>query len=572
MPASSASLRAHDLTVRFADVLILDRVSLAIGPTSRVGIVAPNGTGKTTLLRALAGAVPLDGGAVTLAPPTATVGYLPQEAQRSDEEDVLSLLARRTGVGPAATEMEAAAAAMSAPLSTASSTSGASTASSTSGASAAPSGRAGSEAEDRYGAALEQWLALGGADFESRCASTVSVLGLDDRLLSRATAALSGGQAARVSLAAILLSRYDVLLLDEPTNDLDFDGLERLESFVQGRRGGMIVVSHDREFLRRVVTSVVEIDEFSHRAERYDGGWDAYLDARDTARALAREAYETYVDKRDRLAGRGQQQREWAMQGASRGKKRPRDGDKHVRAMNLAQTEKLAGKARATERAMERLEVVESPRDPWELRLTIASAPRSGVIVARLEAATVRRGDFVLGPINLEIASSERIAVIGRNGSGKSTLIDALLGRLPLESGRRWMGPGVVVGEMDQARRQFSDETGSRSLSLLSSFCSSSGLSVEEARTLLAKFGLGAGDVHRTATSLSPGERTRASLALLMARGVNCLVLDEPTNHLDLAAIEQLEAALEHFDGTLLLVTHDRRLREAVRIDREIAL
>ncbi|MGH9040122.1 MAG: ATP-binding cassette domain-containing protein, partial [Acidimicrobiia bacterium] len=171
---------------------------------------------------------------------------------------------------------------------------------------------------------------------------------------------------------------------------------------------------------------------------------------------------------------------------------------------------------------------------------------------------------FRLGPVDVEVGWGERVAILGPNGAGKSTFIGALLGRIPLSAGRQWLGPGIVVGEIDQARALLAGD-----VTLQDAFQRASGLKVaHEARTLLAKFGLGTDHVGRPVESLSPGERTRAVLALLMARGVNCLVLDEPTNHLDLAAIEQLEVALETFAGTVLLVTHDRELLDNVRLDR----
>jgi len=223
---------------------------------------------------------------------------------------------------------------------------------------------------------------------------------------------------------------------------------------------------------------------------------------------------------------------------------------------------------RITEKALERLDAVDKPWEAWELHLSIAAAPRSGAVVARLSGAIVERGTFRLGPVDLEVGWAERIAITGANGTGKSTLLAALLGRLPLASGSQWLGPGVVVGEVDQARARFE-----RHESTLEAFQAESELTTQqEARSLLAKFGLGADHVMRPAASLSPGERTRAVLALLMARGVNCLVLDEPTNHLDLPAIEQLEQALDEYDGTLLLVTHDRRLLDTVHLDRRISL
>jgi ATPase subunit of ABC transporter with duplicated ATPase domains len=187
-------------------------------------------------------------------------------------------------------------------------------------------------------------------------------------------------------------------------------------------------------------------------------------------------------------------------------------------------------------------------------------------VTAALREAVVRRGDFTLGPVDLEIGWAEKIAVTGPNGAGKSTLLAALLGRAPLDEGTAYLGPGVVVGEVDQARRLFEGAD-----ALVEAFQTHApDLRPEEIRTLLAKYGLRAEHVLRPAATLSPGERTRAALALLQARGVNLLVLDEPTNHLDLPAIEQLEQALDAYPGTLLLVTHDRRMLEAVHTTRRL--
>jgi ATPase subunit of ABC transporter with duplicated ATPase domains len=213
-----------------------------------------------------------------------------------------------------------------------------------------------------------------------------------------------------------------------------------------------------------------------------------------------------------------------------------------------------------------RLDVVEEPRKEWELRMEIAAAPRAGAVVATLRGAVVRRDGFTLGPVDLQVDWADKVAITGANGAGKSTLLAALLGRLPLDEGSAALGPGVVVGEVDQARRLFlGDEP------LSDAFAREvPSLPDAEVRTLLAKFGLKAAHVLRSAETLSPGERTRAALALLQARGVNLLVLDEPTNHLDLPAIEQLESALDRYPGTLLLVTHDRRMLDAVAVTRRL--
>jgi len=536
----TSSLHARNLKLTIGKAVILADVELQVAPGWRVGLVGPNGVGKSTLLRVLAGTQRIDAGKVTVAPASATIGYLPQEPDRSEHETVRDFLARRTGVAEATAELDAATTALSV-------------------------GEAGSD--DRYSDALDRWLALGGADLDVRLGPVWAELGLVERVLDQPMSTLSGGEAARVGLAALLLARFDVFLLDEPTNDLDLDGLARLERWVTGLSAPVAVVSHDREFLRRTVTHVAELDEFTHRLTMFSGGWDAFLAERELAARHARERYEEYADKRANLAGRAQREREWATQGASKAKKNPADNDKNIKAFKVNQSEQLAGKAARTEKAMERLEVVDEPREAWQLRLTFGETARSGDVVARLTGAVASNGSFVLGPVDLTIGAGDRIAIVGHNGSGKSTLLDVVLGRRPLDAGDRWFGPGVVVGELEQRREQLSDDA-----TVLAAFMAATGMLVPEARTLLAKFGIGAGEVDRPTVSLSPGERTRLVLALLMATGTNCIVLDEPTNHLDLPAIEQLEQALDAFGGTVLLVTHDRALLESVRLTRTIRL
>jgi ATPase subunit of ABC transporter with duplicated ATPase domains len=215
---------------------------------------------------------------------------------------------------------------------------------------------------------------------------------------------------------------------------------------------------------------------------------------------------------------------------------------------------------------LERLEVVDEPRKEWDLRLSIAQAPPSGRDVAQLDDVVVRRGGFQLGPLSLRIDRGDRIALTGPNGSGKTTLLGLLSGQVAPDAGTVRLGASVQVGRVDQARDAFVGEQ-----PLLDAFCAEvPDMGVSEARSLLAKFGLRGDHVGRPAATASPGERTRAALALLQARGVNLLILDEPTNHLDLPAIEQLEAALDAFDGTVLLVSHDRQLLEAFRTTRRL--
>ncbi|WP_028934787.1 ABC-F family ATP-binding cassette domain-containing protein [Pseudonocardia spinosispora] len=532
----SATLLATDLAAGHGERTLFSGLNLIVAPGDVVGLVGANGAGKTTLLRLLAGLDTSEQGGVTLAPPEATVGLLRQEPDRLDGETVAGFLARRTGVTAAQEVMDTAAAELA-------------------------EGTAG--ADDRYAIALERWLALGGADLEDRVDAVLAEVGLDtgaDALMT----GLSGGQAARAGLATLLASRYDVLLLDEPTNDLDLNGLALLERFVTGLRAPAIIVSHDREFLARTVNRIVELDLAQQKVGVYQGGYQAYLDEREVARRHAREAYEQYADTVSDLTERARTQRNWMATGVRNARRKAPDNDKIGKHMRAETSEKQASKVRQSERRIERLDVVEEPRKEWQLRMTIAAAPRAGAVVAALRGAVVSRGTFQLGPIDAQVDWADRIAITGANGSGKSTLLGALLGRLPLTSGHASLGPGVRVGEVDQVRGLF---LGGQSLT--EAFRAEVPDWTEpEVRTLLAKFGLTSAHAPRPAASLSPGERTRAALALLQAREVNLLVLDEPTNHLDVPAIEQLESALESFPGTLLLVTHDRRMLDAVRVTR----
>ncbi len=529
----SAILVANDLTVVRGPLLVLSAVSLTVGPGARIGVVGPNGVGKSTLLSVLAGSLVPDSGSVSLAPPSANVGLLPQEPERLPGETVQEFLLRRTGVTAAQTALDASAEALGV-------------------------GAPGSD--DDYHHALERWLALGGADLDSRAEEVCADIGLSPALLASEMTTLSGGQAARASLASILLARYDVFLLDEPTNDLDFAGLERLERFVSELQSGLVLVSHDREFLSRTITSVLDIDGPLRTARLYNGGWEAFLEMRSVAKRQAREAYEEFEDKRSGLVSQAQRQREQSVRGAVRAKRKAPDNDRAAKGARMEAATHSAGRVKTIEAQLDRLDEVEEPRKEWQLQMSIAAAPRSGSVVAVLSDAVVTRGSFVLGPISLQVSYGDRLAIVGPNGSGKSTLLGALLGRIPLTSGTQSLGSGVRLGEIDQARSVFSG-----SLSPVAVLEERTSWPAGEVRTLLAKFGLRGDHASRPGSSLSPGERTRASLALLQAVGVNLLVLDEPTNHLDLPAIEQLEEALASYEGTLLLVTHDRRLLEALK-------
>jgi ATPase subunit of ABC transporter with duplicated ATPase domains len=363
----------------------------------------------------------------------------------------------------------------------------------------------------------------------------------------------SGGQLARARLATLLADEHDVLLLDEPTNDLDFEGLAVLEGFVADTASALVIVSHDRAFLEQTVDRVLEFEAETRKVREFAGSWAEYERLREVGRGRERAAYHRYAAERDRFTDLLRERRG---QARSAGKLASRRG-----------TQALRSKVRSAEKRLERLPRVDKPWEPWRLELELDAGHRPGDVVVRLAGAVVARGGFRVGPIDLELRHGDRLAVIGKNGSGKTTLLQALLGERELSAGTLYVGPGIRLGELEQRRGAFAGVE-----DLLATFCARSGLSAGEARTLLAKFALGPEAVLRASSSLSPGERTRAGLALLVAQHVNVLVLDEPTNHLDLEAIEELETALDDYRGTVMLVTHDRRLLERFEPTQELRL
>jgi ATPase subunit of ABC transporter with duplicated ATPase domains len=541
-------LAARSLTVVLGAQVVLDSVDLVVDGTSRIGVLGRNGAGKSTLLRCLAGLEVPTAGTVERSPPGLNVGYLAQEPDPLGEETTAAYLRRRTGLAAAEAAMGAALRAVG--------------------------DHPGSLELEAYDDALARFLALGGDDHDTRAPRVLADVGLDPAVLQRPLARLSGGQRVKAGLAAILLARFDVLLLDEPTNNLDFDGLARLERFlatgerppggpggpVAGPSAGVLLVSHDRAFLSATTTRIAELDLHSRRLAEYGGGYDAYVEERRRRREQAYADHDEARAERSRLEEAARQKREWA---ASRRGERRTDNDKALAGRRKERATAGATRAKAIERRLERLGDPGKPWEGWDLRLSLQAGRRSGEVVARLAGATVRRGGFRLGPVDLELRWRDRLALTGPNGAGKSTLLGLLTGELRPEEGTVRLGAGVVVGHLGQDRTPGPG-------TLLETVRERTELSVEQARSLLAKFDLGPEHLSRTEAALSPGERSRAGLAMLVALGTNLLLLDEPTNHLDLDAIEELEQALGGSDGTLVVVSHDRRLLAGLRLDRRL--
>jgi ATPase subunit of ABC transporter with duplicated ATPase domains len=528
---------ARGIVRRHGARVVLDSVDVRVHSGSRIGLVGPNGSGKSTLLRVLAGAEPCDSGRVVR---RGSAGWLPQLADTGGETTAREVILDRIGVGPASRKLDRLAGRLAA-------------------------GEL--DAVEPHAAALERWLALGGPDAEARLGAAASEVGLDPALLDRPLGTLSGGQAARAGLAALRAARYDVVLLDEPTNHLDADGLQRLAALLAERAGGVVLVSHDRALLAETVNEVWELDAHTGKATAYAGGWEAYERERDGARRRAIAEYERAVAARAALRAAEQEARRRAVESARRVRRRPNDNDKFAREWVSARADGVARRARVVAARAERRELPDRPWTPRPLGLSLSAGERRGGQVVALEGAVVRRGAWRLGPLDLALAHGDRVLLSGPNGSGKSTLLAALAGRVPLDEGARRVAARAVVAELGQARDALV-----RDAPLADAVRTLADLDETAARTALAAFGLEAEIAARPAATLSPGERTRAELAVLAHRRATCLLLDEPTNHLDMESLEVLEAALADWPGALVVATHDRRLREALRLERVVEL
>jgi ATP-binding cassette subfamily F protein 3 len=485
-------------------------VDLTVNAGDRVGLVGPNGAGKSTLLRIAAGEEPPDEGRV-LRPRDVRVGILRQEVdprvEHSARDEVSSALAVLDALEGELRLLEARMAAH---------------------------GEAGEEVPEELASRWDRAHAAfefgGGFDRGARVERVLSGLGFDAATSGRPLAELSGGWRVRVELAKLLVSAPDVLLLDEPTNHLDLPSIEWFEATLAGFRGAVVLISHDRTFLRRHVTAVADLE--AERVELYPGSFDRYLDEK----ARRREQLEARKAQQDRT---------------------------------VARTEKLidrfrakATKARMVQsriKALERVERVELPGGARaRMRMRIPEPRRSGDEVLRLHAIHKRYGERrVYAGIDFLVRRGERIALVGPNGAGKSTLLRIAAGVLPVDGGTRTLGHHVETAFYAQHQLEVLDPA----RSVLEELESVAQLGdVPRLRGHLGAFLFSGDDVGKRVSVLSGGEKARLALARMLLRPTNFLVMDEPTNHLDLAACEVLEEALGAYAGTLLFISHDRSL------------
>jgi len=485
-------------------VLFVD-ASFQLNSGEKVGLVGPNGAGKTTLFRMIVGEESADDGEVTV-PRKATIGYFRQDVEEMSGRSVLDEAIAGSGrVGDLHHELEALQHAMGDP------------------------DRAGEMDKilERFGEVQEEYDHLGGYALESQAREVLHGLGFDDARIDGDVGALSGGWKMRVAMARVLLGRPDVLLMDEPTNHLDIESIIWLESFLKNYDGALLMTSHDRDFMNRLVSRIAEIDGGEITA--YTGNYDFY--------------------ERERALREANREAAYARQQAMLAKEQRFIERFSAHAAKAAQVQSRV-------KALEKIEKIELPRKREIVRFDFRRPPRSGDQVAVIEDVHKAYGTRVVyDGLSLTIRRGERWCVMGRNGAGKSTLLKMVAGALTPDSGSVTLGASLKMGYFAQQALDLLDPSLTVWEQMQKDFPRES---IGVLRNLLGAFQFPGDDVQKPIRALSGGEKTRLTMARMLLDPPNFLVLDEPTNHLDLATKEMLITALGEFDGTMLFVSHDR--------------
>jgi len=525
-------LQVNHLSKTYGDDVILSDVSFVINPAGRVGLVGPNGCGKTTLLRIIVGQEQPDRGTVSTSPAGVTVGYLAQALEFEPEATVGDVMRQAVeGLREAERLVETLAGQM-----------------------VVAQGNELTHLMDEYARALAHLEAAGGYRVSYDIDAILAGLGLETVNQDTPVATLSGGQKTRLGLARLLLAHPQLLLLDEPTNHLDLEALEWLEGFLARYAGTLLIVSHDRMLLDRAVTTILELDLLTHAVRQYAGNYSDYVE-QELAEQVQR--WQEYTDQQEEIARLHNAARH--LRGVAKFKRggKADSRDKFSKGFFANRGAGTVRRARHIERRVEHLltdERVEKPRPVWQMKLAFDETPASGKDVLVLEdLALGYDGRPLFSGVNLTLRLGERIALVGPNGSGKTTLLRGVVGQIVPLAGQIRLGTNVRVGYYSQEQEGLDDASNA-----FEEIRRVAPLGETDVRGFLHYFLFSGDDVFVPVGSLSFGERARLALAKLVAAGCNFLLLDEPINHLDIPSRERFEQGLAAFEGTVLAAVHDR--------------
>ena len=532
-------LSAKNIDFEYSNTQVLRSTSFSVSEGEKIALVGPNGVGKSTLLKIMAGLLQPTSGNISH-PKSLNIGYMPQEIDTYQDMTGADFLSEITGVNKALGDLEAATAHYATKQT--------------------------SVSQAIYQEAYERVESLQAYTLTERMGKPLAHVELDEAVLSFKVRDLSGGQKTKLALAAILLSKLDVFLLDEPTNSLDMHSLGILEDFINKSESAFVIVSHDRWFIKNACKKIAELLP-SGDIKLYTLGYDEYIRSRTKARESALQTYENYLDDKKRLKDSAREK----VLNANMAANNDSSPDNDKQTANFRKEKAATAHARAAAAISTRLDQLKEPDRPekkidlnFRFKPGVAKLPSTAVRVASAELTFER---IKLGPYSLNVNTGEKIIVVGPNGGGKSSFLKLIAGKNTPSSGNVVVANGINIGYIYQDFSfRFPDKT------VLENIKPESEINASEYYNLLAKFGIVKDKADLLPSKLSPGQRAKALLAELVAKGTNLILMDEPTNHLDISTSDELQNALKDFGGTLVVVTHDRELINALETKKIIVI
>lgn len=519
-------LKIENISKSYNGKDILNNISFSLNQGEKAGIIGANGIGKTTLLKIIAGEEKPDSGEI-IKNKNSLIGYFKQEFKISEENrDIVSFIKSYVGIDELEQKLNQVEQEMAID----------------------------ENKIQEYGDLQEEYMRLDGYKFDYKLDQILAGLGLDKDAKNKKISALSGGQKEKVMLASVLMKGTDLLLLDEPTNNLDIKSIRWLENYLKNENSPMIIVSHDRRFLDKVITKIMEIDYYNRNLKEYPGNYSQYKKFKEDEANSKLKIYNEQQEKIEELKKSMIQKKDWAQKG---NKQNVSDKDKYTKGYIRNRSQGLANNAKKIESQLNQMEKIERPKIKNKLHIEInAKKLKGNMSITAKDLVSGYENGFQNNPITIHINYGDRLVIIGNNGSGKTTFLKTLIGKQKPISGEQKIGNGVRIGYLAQDTKEQMEK------SIEEYFKDSIQYEKLEDKsliyTVLKQFNFDYEERTKKYSMLSPGERTRLKLAIFSMQDKNTLVLDEPTNHLDIEALEAIEEVLKNFKGTVIAISHDR--------------